>query len=348
MRLGVIPEGIIDRIALVSGKLPIPLLETFWGIALGSTVITGTRLGVFESLAKNKKTAEEVAKDVKCDAQAMKTLLNALNGFGYLRRRKGVYSLTKKAGKWLTTESHSSMRDAILFMGELFNILGDIETAVKSGKTEDFHSPDKTPEFWKYYIRGLATFARSAGREIVRKVSLNKEPKRLLDIGGGHGMYSVAFCRKYASLQAVVLDLPGAVEQGKSIVREKGFEDRVRFRQGDLKITEWGKGYDLVLLFNIIHTVSPEEAPRILARAYQSLNPGGTVVILDSEHTGNEKDLSATSGFNELLFFIINGTCVYPEKDIRKWMTDAGFINLKKKKLLIMPMTLFITGRKPS
>jgi hypothetical protein len=138
MRLGVIPEGIIDRIALVSGKLPIPLLETFWGIALGSTVITGTRLGVFESLAKNKKTAEEVAKDVKCDAQAMKTLLNALNGFGYLRRRKGVYSLTKKAGKWLTTESHSSMRDAILFMGELFNILGDIETAVKSGKTEDF------------------------------------------------------------------------------------------------------------------------------------------------------------------------------------------------------------------
>jgi cyclopropane fatty-acyl-phospholipid synthase-like methyltransferase len=146
----------------------------------------------------------------------------------------------------------------------------------------------------------------------------------------------------------VVLDLPGAVEQGKSIVREKGFEDRVRFRQGDLKITEWGKGYDLVLLFNIIHTVSPEEAPRILARAYQSLNPGGTVVILDSEHTGNEKDLSATSGFNELLFFIINGTCVYPEKDIRKWMTDAGFINLKKKKLLIMPMTLFITGRKPS
>ncbi|GAI84582.1 unnamed protein product, partial [marine sediment metagenome] len=39
---------------------------------------------------------------------------------------------------------------------------------------------------------------------------------------------------------------------------------------------------------------------------------------MDSEHTGNEKDLSATSGFNELLFFIINGTCVYPEKDIRK------------------------------
>jgi len=249
---------------------------------------------------------------------------------------------------WLTEKSHSSMRDAILFMGELFNILGDIETAVKSGKTEDFHSPDKTHEFWKYYIRGLATFARSAGREIVRKVSLNKEPKRLLDIGGGHGMYSVAFCRKYASMQAVVLDLPGAVEQGKNIVREKGFEDRVRFRQGDLKVTEWGKGYDLVLLFNIIHTVFPEEAPRILARAHQSLNPGGTVVILDSEHTGNEKDLSATSGFNELLFFIINGTCVYPEKDIRKWMTDAGFINLKKKKLLIMPMTLFITGRKPS
>jgi hypothetical protein len=28
VRLGVIPEGIIDRIALASGKGPIPLLET--------------------------------------------------------------------------------------------------------------------------------------------------------------------------------------------------------------------------------------------------------------------------------------------------------------------------------
>lgn len=346
MRLGVIPENIIDRIALASGRMPTPLLETFWGVALGTTVIVATRLGIFESLAKTKKTAEQITEDTGYNHQALETLLNALNGFGYLKRRKGYYSLTKKAAKWLTKESSSSMHDAILFMGEILDMLADIETAVKSGETKNFHSSDKTSEFWENYIRGLATFARFAGPEIVRKVSLDKKAHKLLDVGGGHGLYSVAFCRKYANLQAEVLDLPGAVEQGKRIVSEQGFENRVRFREGDLEATDWGEGYDLILLFNIIHTVSHVEAPRILVKAYQSLKPGGTIVVLDSEHTGSEKDLSATSGFNELFFYVINGTRVYPESKIRKWMTDAGFVNLQKKKLLIMPMTLFITGHK--
>ncbi len=35
-------------------------------------------------------------------------------------------------------------------------------------------------------------------------------------------MYSIAFCRKYPDLQVEVLDLPGAVIQGKRIVKEQG------------------------------------------------------------------------------------------------------------------------------
>lgn len=346
MRIGIMPEGIMDCIALASGKLPTPLVETFWGAALGTTVIAGTRLGVFESLTKGDKTALEVAKDTGCDAQAMETLLNALNGFGYLKRCNGHYLLTKKAGKWLTEESSSTMYDAILFMGEVLDALKDIETVIKSGKAKNFHNLNKTPEFWEHYTRGLATFARFAGPEIVRKVSLEKKPARLLDVGGGHGIYSIAFCRKYQKLQAEVLDLPAAVEHGKRIVNEQGFEDRVRFREGNFRVTEWGEGYDLVLLFNIIHTVSIAEAPELLVRAYQSLKPGGTIVILDAEHVGGKKNLSTTSGISELLFFVINGTRAYPEETIRKWMMEAGFINFRKRKLLTVPMALFITGRK--
>ncbi len=346
MRLGVIPQGIIDIVALGSGKLPTPLLETFWGIALGRTIIAGTRLGVFDILTKGKKTAHEIAQDTECDPEAMETLLNALNGFGYLKRRRGYYYVTKKTAKWLMKDSSSSMHDAILFMNELWKSVGDIETIVKSGETGDFHSPEKSQEFWRSYLRGLAIFARFAGPHLVQKIPLDKEPQRLLDVGGGHGMYSIAFCRKYANLQADVLDLPAAVKQGKKIVSEEGLSERVRFREGDFRTTAWGGGYDLVLLFNIIHTVAKSEAPKILIKAYNSLRSGGAVVILDSEHVGNEKDLTATCGFNELLFFIINRTRVYPEKDIRKWVIEAGFGKLKKKKLFVLPMTLLLHARK--
>lgn len=346
MRLGIIPEGFIDCIALASGKMPTPLVKSFWGVALGRTLIAGTRLGVFEVLSEGEKTAEEVAQDIGCNPEGMETLLNALNGFGYLKRRNGRYSITKQTAKWLIESSSSSIRDAIMFLFELWNDFSDIERAVKSGKIKDFHFRDRPPEFWEHYIRGLATFARYNGPEIVRKVSPIKKPRRLLDVGGGHGMYSIAFCRKYPDLQVEVLDLPGAVIQGKRIVKEQGFQDKIQFREGDLRVTEWGDDYDIILLFNIIHNVSYKEAPEIFIKAYQALNSYGLVVLLDSEHVGGEKDLSTTSGFNELLFFVINGCRIYPEETIRKWIFEAGFTNLKKRKLLTLPMTLFLTGYK--
>ncbi len=77
-------------------------------------------------------------------------------------------------------------------------------------------------------------------------------------------------------------------------------------------------------LFNIIRTVPPEQAAKIINRAFQSLDQAGTVVILDSEHSGEENNLSATAGFNELFFFLINGTKVYPQDLIRSMYELLG------------------------
>ncbi len=101
-------------------------------------------------------------------------------------------------------------------------------------------------------------------------------------------------------------------------------------------------------LFNIIRTVPPEQAAKIINRAFQSLDQAGTVVILDSEHSGEENNLSATAGFNELFFFLINGTKVYPQDLIRNWLSAARFTNPKNKKLLRMPMPRFLTAQKPA
>lgn len=346
MRLGVVPENFIDLIALASGKLPTPLLETFWGISIGSTVVVATRLGVFECLVNGKETAGEVARETGCHGEAMKTLLNALNGFGYLRRSKGNYSLTKKSEKWLTTKSNFSIRDTILFIGKLISSLEDTESIIKSGVTKNFHDPTRPPEFWRDYLRSLSTLAKPISNEIVRKIKLDREPLRLLDVGGGHGIFSVSFCKRYPELQADIIDLKPAVREGRKIVREEGYVDRVKFIEGDVREINWGKDYDIVLFFNIIHNVSIDEARELLINAYKSLNNGGTLIIFDSEHIGEDKKLSTTSGFNELMFYVINGTCVYPEEVINKWIIDAGFDNLKKSKLLTIPMTFLTSARK--
>jgi hypothetical protein len=51
------------------------------------------------------------------------------------------------------------------------------------------------------------------------------------------------------------------------------------------------------------------------------------------------------AGGSELLFYVINGTRAYPEATIREWVRDAGFEDVRRKRLLAMPEAL-ITARK--
>jgi len=345
MRLGLIPESLLDHLAFLSGKLPTPLLEATWGMALSKVIYLGTRLGVFDAIAQGLTTVEAIARQTGSNPAAMASLLNALSGFGYLDRRAGEYRLTKPAKKWLAEGSPDSLRDSILLIEFISGMLDATETSLRTGQHENFHDPGRTPEFWRLYLKSLASFARLAAPRIVRSVKLRKPPAKLLDIGGGHGLYSAAFCRRHPGLTATVIDLPPAAAVGREIVKKEGLADRIKFQAGDLRDSDWGIDYDLILLFNIIHNLGRSEVPMILKRCWSAVSAGGAIAILDSEHGGGGR-ISATAGFNELMFYVLNGTRVYPEPELRTWLRDAGFTGLRTKRFVFLPMMVLLTGRK--
>ncbi len=345
MHLAVAADNVLEQAALAAGVVPLPLVAGFWGMGLSRCVIAGTRLGVFEALEPGSRSAAEVAAATGCDPTGMETLLNALNGFGYVSRGGGSYRNTRLTRRWLLKKSRFAMTDAVLFFADLWDQMSNLEEAVLTGKPRRFHDAGMPDEFWGRYMRGLATFARVAGREVVRRTRLPDPPARLLDAGGGHGLYSAAFCRKYPGLRAEVLDLPGACSHGRAIVAEAGLSDRVVHREGDLRTDAWGQGYDLILLFNVLHNATRAESAAMLNRAHEALAPGGTLAILDSEHREFGGNLSTTAGFNELFFFLLNGTRAYPEATLREWLTAAGFGSLKTERMMMAPAVL-LTGTK--
>jgi len=100
------------------------------------------------------------------------------------------------------------------------------------------------------------------------------------------------------------------------------------------------------LLFNVIHTVSKEESQLLIKKAYNALSRGGSLLLLDSENTEGSANISATTGFNELMFYVITGKCTYPEIEIIKWMEKSGFFKVTKRHLLAMPMSLYLIAFK--
>ncbi len=347
MRIGVTSRNPIVWALQAAGWMPEPLFVSFWGMEASRAIITGVELGLFDAVAEQPRSAADLARDLGYDEVGVEALLNALNGFGYLRRRGGVFSLTRRSRRWLASESRHSLAQSFGLMRVLWDELGDMEERVRHGGDRDFHRPDRDADFWRRYEVGLGAAAKLTAGVVVRSVRFDREPQRLLDVGGGHGMFSAAFCKRYPGLQAQVLDLAPAAAVGRELVEEQGLSDRITYQEGDLLTAQWGEGYDVVLVFNVLHVLTPDAAVAVLERARTALRPGGTLVVLDSVHRGATGDIDAVGGGSELLFYAINGTRAYSEEQMLEWVRAAGFDRVRRQRLLALPEAL-ITARTPA
>jgi len=344
MRLAVVPDGLLERAALAFGLVPTPLVQVTWGMGSARCILAGVELGVFDALHGSDRSADELADLLQCDAAGMETLLNALNGFELLRRSEGRYANSKTANKWLVRDTEHSMVDALLFMSDLWGLFSNLEDSVRTGTIADFHHGDHSPQMWQRYLRGLAAMAPMMAKEVARRVKFASPPTRMLDVAGGHGLFSVAFCRRHAELRSEILDLPQAVVVGEQIVAEQQMSDRIDYRPGDLREDDWGTGFDAVLLFNILHNLDESDCREAITAASHALRPGGTLAVLDSDHTQRKGNVDQTGGFSEMLCFLTSGTRAYSVAAIQGWMKDAGFGDVRKQRLFTGPYMALLTG----
>src|SRR5258708_1066057 len=114
MKLGIIPENMLERVALAAGAVPRPVLDTLVAMLLARTIMAATKLGIFEALASGPLPAHKVAAHCGTDPRATEKLLTALAGCGYVRAAHGQYALAPVARTWLLTDSPRSLRDKML------------------------------------------------------------------------------------------------------------------------------------------------------------------------------------------------------------------------------------------
>jgi SAM-dependent methyltransferase len=341
MGLHVVAENPIESVLQRLGLLPASVVRVVWGFTVARTLVAAAELGVFEALAETPKSARALADELGCDDEGMRTLMSALNGFGLVRRAAGVFKLKKEAKRYLT--SHGTDMTPALRMGVVLDRkMGDMAAMIRTGKRPDFHEHLDDDE-WDAYLAGLGSMSGMATGEIVRKVKLD-EPRRLLDVAGGHGQFSVALCKAHPELRSEILDLPGGVKVGERLVAESEVADRIQFRSGDLREVEWGEGYDAVLLFNILHNLPADDAAAAVSRAHDALKPGGKLAVLEGQHAGGDGDLSFQEGFGELFFWVLSYSETWPASTIRGWLDDAGFARVSQKKMLTLPGAVLLQG----
>ena len=166
--------------------------------------------------------------------------------------------------------------------------------------------------------------------DIIKQIKLPQESVQLLDVGGGHGTFTIHFCQAHPHLQATIFDDATALETAKINVATHQLENKIHFKVGDIWEVDWGEGYDLLLLFNFIHHFDMETNIKVLQKAQAALKPNGQVAILD-QLEGNVFG-SATNTLIQLIgfmYYLFADGRTFSREEVEGMLTDTGFKEIK-------------------
>lgn len=207
----------IERLVLLDFNQGPGLMLDFLGAQAFRVVGVGVRLGVFEALSGGPLAAAETARQVQASERGVTLLLDALEALGYVKQKDGRYVNTPMTIKWLLRNSPTNLAGGIPFFESMvFDRWGHLDESIRRGKPAmyGYEWLEQHPGGYRVYEEGMIAIARMAADEVMAKVTRSVPPtaRQLLDVGGGHGLYSIKFCRRYPNLSATVFDLPQAVE----------------------------------------------------------------------------------------------------------------------------------------
>ncbi len=257
-------------------------------------LLCAIKLKVFD-LLDTPAESETVAAALNTHPDNTRLMLKGLTACGLVRYKEGKYENTGESNAFLRSKSAACITGWLDQAAGMFGpILDNFETLVKKGPTPpgpDTHmNSEAMCEFYTHAhaqteLAGVA--AKTAG--IVRDLSEFSSMKKMLDLGGGPGLNSVAIVQAHDTLESVVFDRASVAAIARAYIERFGCVGRITTLSGDYTKDDPGNGYDLVLASDTLY-YEGSELERIAARVYDALNPGGVLVgihgVVTKDRTG--------------------------------------------------------------
>lgn len=304
------------------------LMSGITGFMKSRVILTGAELDIFTLLDGSPETLPALARRTGFNKRSLTRLVDALTALGFLKKEDGVYSLTGE-GELLSSRHAGSVLPMVLHMNRLWETWGDLSTMVKKGvRGRRKHTDRMKPGTLAAFIGAMDVVGRGLSEEIVD--FYNALPcKKLLDVGGASGTYTVAFLRKYPSLRATIFDVDSVIPMARVKIEAEGLAGRVDFVAGDFYRDGLPGGHDLILLSAIIHQNDPRENLDLYRKAFDALVPGGKILIRD--HVMRDDRTAPISGTLFAINMLVNtrGGNTYTFKEIKKELNAAGFQDIR-------------------
>jgi 3-hydroxy-5-methyl-1-naphthoate 3-O-methyltransferase len=332
---------------------PRSLLSTLLGMAQvyrqSAVLIAACQLDVFSNLAKGPLGASALAERCGVPARGLQHLVNACVVMQLLEKKGATYSNAPIAGALLVKGAPGYMGSFVTRQAENYEAWGRLAKAVREDRPVDLHSADALDslpaERIRQYIEALYDTGKRSAEAIADKLDLT-HARHLLDVAGGSGIYSIVLAQRQPALKATVFDVQPTLAFTKEIISRHGIADRISLRSGNYLHDDFGSGYDLLLLSNVLSTQGPRVGRMLLQKAFNALAPGGQLIVHGSMPNPDGVSPPEAALRQVLLFLMYPEGDAYPAEVICEWAKEAGFIDLDVTRFPPPSHRSLLTGRK--
>jgi SAM-dependent methyltransferase len=295
------------------------------------------------TLLESPRTAAELAAEKNWSARGAAIFLDGLVGIGLLAKDSDRYVNTPAASACLVPGKPAYQGAIIRHTQNSWDIWACLEESVRTG-TGVRRGQHDDPEELRDFILGMANIAMLSAPDLLEHVDVAPY-RRLLDIGGGPATYTITILRANPDIRATLFDFPNVVDIAREQVEQAGFAGRVSFIAGDCTRDDLGRGYDLVLLSNVVHILGPEENAALVRKCFDALEPGGTLIIKDFLTDPGQAGPPFSLVFAVHMLLHTEQGRTYSIGEVRAWTEAAGFLPGELRHLT--PKTRLWVARKP-
>lgn len=325
---------------------PSKIINTGMGFWASKTLLTATKLELFTLLAHGKLSGQEIGNKLSLHERGLYDFLDALVALGFLKRtgikETSVYSNADDTDFFLDKNKPSYIGGLLeMSNNRLYPFWHFLEEGLKTGLPQNESKVGDKSLFDEIYAdqEKIREFLAAMGGAQIGNFTVFantfdfSNSKTLCDIGGAGAYLSVQVAMNHDHMHCISFDLPPVEPVATDNIKSLGLSESVSIQSGDFFKDEFPKA-DIITMGNILHDWGSDDKKLLMKKAYDSLPPGGSLVVIENI-IDNNRDTNAFGLLMSLNMLIETPDGFdFTAKDFHDWAMEIGYTDTS-----IIPLT---------
>ncbi|MET8974870.1 methyltransferase [Streptomyces sp. NPDC004539] len=247
-------------------------------------LLTAVELRLFTVLHEKGEASEgEIKEALGLHGRGLGDFLSLLTALGLLEREGGIYRNAAGADTYLVQGEKTYVGGFLERSNRnLYPAWGRLSEGLRTGQQQsgsDFDAVTKNPHILRQFVGMMDALTHVVGPELAQKYDWSGHAS-VLDVGGARGNLCSIITKHHPHLTGHVFDLPAMEPLFDERVAEDGLTERVTFHGGSF-FTDPLPTADVVILGHVLHDWDESQRAALIAKAYDAVNPGGTLLVYD-------------------------------------------------------------------